>query len=59
LLLGPQSLPPQVVLLWNRVLVKSMPPAEVSPLLLRRSRFAVSPYLGCAVFLQWAGLATV
>jgi hypothetical protein len=27
-------------------------PVEVSPLLVRRSRYAVSPYLGCAVFLQ-------
>jgi hypothetical protein len=47
----PQSLPPEVVLFWNWLPVQSMPPAIVSPLLVLRSRFAVSPCPGCAVFL--------
>jgi hypothetical protein len=47
----PQSLPPEVVLFWNRLLVQSIWPTKVSPLLLLRSRFAVSTCLGCAVFL--------
>jgi len=38
----PQPLPPEVVLFWNWSLVQSMTPAEVSPLLVLRSRFAVS-----------------
>jgi len=46
----PQPLPSEVVLLWNWLLVQSMTPAEVSPLLVLRSRFAVSTCLGCAVF---------
>jgi hypothetical protein len=46
----PQSLPPEVVLLWNWPLVQSMTPVKVSPLLLLRSRFAVSTCTGCAVF---------
>jgi hypothetical protein len=46
----PQSLPPEVVLFWNWLLVQSMTPAEVSPLLVLRSRFAVSTCTGCAVF---------
>jgi hypothetical protein len=47
----PQPLPPEVVLFWNWLLVQSMPPATVSPLLVLRSRFAVSTCPGCAVFL--------
>jgi hypothetical protein len=38
----PRSLPPEVVLLWNRLPVQSIWPIKVSPLLLLRSRFAVS-----------------
>jgi hypothetical protein len=48
----PWALPPRIVLFWNRLLVQSVNPAEVSPLLLLRSRFAVSSCTGCAVFLQ-------
>jgi len=44
--------PRQVVLFWNQWPVQSTSPTEVSPLLLLRSRFAVSTCLGCAVFLQ-------
>jgi len=47
----PQSLPSEVALFWNWLPVQSMPPARVSPLLVLRSRFAVSPCPGCAVFL--------
>jgi hypothetical protein len=50
----PRTLPPEVVLFWNWPLVQSMTPAGVSPLLLLRPRFAVSPYPGCAVFLSRA-----
>jgi len=50
----PSPLPAGVVLLWNRVLVQSISPAEVPSSLLRWSRYAVSPCLGCAVFLQRA-----
>jgi len=50
----PQTLPAEVVLFWNWLLVQSMTPAGVSPLLVLRSRFAVSPYPGCAVFLSRA-----
>jgi hypothetical protein len=38
----PPPLPAEVVLFWNWSLVQSMTPAEVSPLLVLRSRFAVS-----------------
>jgi hypothetical protein len=54
----PLTLPPRVVLLWNRVLVQSVSPVEVSLLLVKRSRFAVSPCLGCAVFPQRMLLVT-
>jgi hypothetical protein len=37
----PSPLPTRVVLFWNRLLVQSFPPAEVSPLLVLRSRFAI------------------
>jgi hypothetical protein len=50
----PQPSPPEVVLFWNWSLVQSMTPAEVSLLLVLRSRFAVSTCLGCAVFLPRA-----
>jgi hypothetical protein len=53
-LLDPRRYRRRVVLLWNRMLVQSFAPAEVSPLLVLRSRCAVSPCLGCAVFLQRA-----
>jgi hypothetical protein len=46
----PLPLPAEVVLFWNWLLVQSLTPAEVSPLLLLRSRFAVSTCTGCAVF---------
>jgi len=48
----PSALPPWIVLFWNQAFVQSVEPAEVSPILVLRSRFAVSTYLGCAVFLQ-------
>jgi hypothetical protein len=48
----PAALPPPAVLLWNRGLVQSVAPAEVPPLWVRESRFAVSRCLGCAVFPQ-------
>jgi hypothetical protein len=38
----PQTLPPEIVLFWNWPLVQSMTPAAVSPLLVLRSRSAVS-----------------
>jgi hypothetical protein len=55
---------PSVVAAVSRPLMESgarseYSPAQVSPLLLRRSRFAVSPHLGCAVFLQRTGPMTV
>jgi len=51
----PQTLPPGIVLFWNWLLVQSMTPATVSPLLVLRSRSAVStsprlcglPVTGC------------
>jgi len=46
----PPPLPAGIVLFWNWLLVQSMTPTEVSPLLLLRSRFAVSTCPGCAVF---------
>jgi hypothetical protein len=46
----PPPSPAEIVLFWNWPLVQSMTPAEVSPLLLLRSRFAVSTCPGCAVF---------
>lgn len=55
----PASLPAWVVLLWNRLLVQSIWPAEVQSSLLRWSRFAVGPCPGCAVFLERAAPATV
>jgi hypothetical protein len=42
----------EVVLFWNWSFVQSVRPARVSPLLVLRSRFAVSPCPGCAVFLS-------
>jgi hypothetical protein len=47
----PWPLPARVVLFWNWVFVQSVAPAEVSPLLVLRSRFAVSTCPGCTVFL--------
>jgi hypothetical protein len=38
----PRSLPPGVVLFWNQLLVQSIRPTKVSPLLVLRFRFAVS-----------------
>jgi len=38
----PRSLPYEVVLFWNQLLVQSIWPVKVSPLLVLRSRFAVS-----------------
>jgi hypothetical protein len=38
----PRSLPSEVVLFWNQLPVQSIWPTKVSPLLLLRSRFAVS-----------------
>jgi hypothetical protein len=43
-----------VLLFSDWLLVQSLRPAEVSPVLLRRSRFAVGRFLGCAVFPQRA-----
>lgn len=36
--------------MWDWLLVQSLAPAEVSPVLVRRSHFAVGPCLGCVVF---------
>jgi len=44
-------LPARIVLFWNQALVQSVAPAEVSPLLVLRSHFAVSTCPGCVVFL--------
>jgi hypothetical protein len=55
----PEPSPTRVVLLWGWLLVQSFSPAEVRPLLLRSSRFAVSRFLGFAVFLPRDPLATV
>jgi len=46
----PRSLPPEVVLFWNKSPVQSVWPTRVSPLLVLRSRFAVGTCVGCAVF---------
>jgi hypothetical protein len=43
-----------VLLLADWLLVQSFRPAEVTPVLLRRSRYAVGRFLGYAVFLQRA-----
>jgi hypothetical protein len=41
------------------LLAQSRWPLAVSPVLVKRSHFAVSRFLGCVVFLQKASLATV
>jgi hypothetical protein len=43
----------------NWLLVQSFKPAEVPPLLVLRSHFAVGHFLGCVVFLQRAALNTL
>ena len=56
---GPLALPPRVVLFGNWLLVQSFCSAEVAPLWVRRSRFAVGRFLGCVVFLQRTSPVTV
>jgi hypothetical protein len=43
----------------NWLLVQSFKPAEVPPLLVLRSHFAVGHFLGCVVFLRPAALSTL
>jgi hypothetical protein len=47
------------ILLWDQPLVQSLLPAEVRPVSLRSSRYAVGRFLGFAVFPQRGSLATV
>jgi hypothetical protein len=58
LLAGPAFLP-SGVLSWDQPLVQSSSRAAVSPLLVRRPRFAVGRSLGCAVFPRRALPSTV
>jgi hypothetical protein len=58
-LLGRAASPPRAVLFWNRLSVQSFSPVAYRRHGFRRSRFAVGPVLGCAVFRDPVGPATV